>query len=78
MLQKKCKDINLLYKSDNSAKVDKSFESLETFRPVSILDTYSDLHSCSRKIHLEAKRITANFNVEGKKCKKIEIFSNIF
>ena len=59
-------NINLRNKSEDSATVDRSFESLEVFRHVLILDTHSDIHGWSRKIHLEAKSMKAKFNVRTK------------
>ena len=71
-------NINLRNKSEDSAKVNNSFQSLKVFRHVPILDTLSDIHDWSRKIHLEAKSMKAKFDVRTKKCKIFEIFKNIF
>ena len=62
-------NVNLHDKSDDSSKVDRSFESLEVFRHVPILDTPSDMHGWSRKIHLEAKSMAAKFDVGRKNVK---------
>ena len=56
-------------KSEDSAKVNRSFESLEVFRQTSILDTPSVMHGWSRKIHLEAKSMQAKFDLGAKKSK---------
>ena len=56
-------------KSEDSAKVNNSFQSLEVFRQTSILNTSSDMHGSARKIHLEAKSMKPKFDVGAKKSK---------
>ena len=71
-------NVNLHDKSDDSLKVNRSFKSLEIFRHVPILDTLSDMHGWSRKIHLEAKNMKANFDVGRKNVFFFKFFKTYF
>ena len=67
-------DGKVINKSDDSAKFDKSFGTLEVFQPPCILNTSSEMPGWSRKIRLEQKSMEPKFDVEVKNDEKCFFF----